>query len=330
MSHEEAVAAIEAAARADAAADQADPFASPSDSPAGETTPQVQPAAAQPADPAAPAASEPVGEQPAPDTFDGGQFNPDELPPELRPAWRQLQAAFTRKTQELAEVRKQYDALGGLEVVQQAVELYHRIADPAEWPALHAELSQAMEAYGLTPAEAAAEATRQMEEAANAQQGPDLSALEQDPELAPLAAIIREQQQKLAQFEQMLSEREQAEEAERLHMALVGELTRQENAIRQARPDYSDEDIDAIYRLSSFYNGNLIEAQHAYEDIVAKRIERYVSAKESAATETASQTLPGAGVTSVQEKLPETLEEAEAWALEHVRGLQAQGVDLTV
>src|SRR6185312_3269254 len=43
------------------------------------------------------------------DTFDGGKFNPDLLPDELQPGWKQLQAAFTQRTQELAEQRKQFE-----------------------------------------------------------------------------------------------------------------------------------------------------------------------------------------------------------------------------
>ena len=113
-----------------------------------------------------------------------------------------------------------------------------------------------------------------------------------------------------------------------MHNALVGELTRQENAIRQVRPDYTDADLDAIYELSSFHNGNLIEAQHRYEAIVGNRLERYFASKQSAAQDPSVQPPAGAGVISTQEDTPETLEEAAEWAVEHLRGLQAQGEDL--
>lgn len=327
MSHEDAVAAIEAAVQADSS-DQADPFVSSEASPAGEPTPQVQPSA-QPVEPQAPA--QPVApvapvEQPAVDTFDGGQFNPDELPAELQPGWKQLQAAFTQKTQALAEQQRQLEALGDLESLQQAAELYNRIADPSYWPQLHAELAEAMEQYGLTPAEAAQVAA----EAREPELPADLAQLEGDPELAPLLQHTREIQARLDAFEQMQAEREAMEEAERTHEMLVGELMRQANAIRQARPDYSDDDMDAIMQLSSFHNGNLIAAQHAYEEAVQRRIAQYFAGKQAASSEPAVQPPAGAGVESSQEDLPETLEDAEKWAIEHLRQRQAAGEEFAI
>lgn len=327
MSHEDAVAAIEAAVQADSS-DQANPFAAPEAPPAGEPTPQVQPSA-QPVEPQAPAPPvAPVApvEQPAADTFDGGQFNPDELPDELKPGWQQLQAAFTRKTQELAEQRRQFEALGDLESLQQAAELYNQIADPSNWPQLHAELSMAMQEYGLTPAEADQAAA----EAMQAELPADLAQLESDPELAPLLQHTREIQARLDAFEQMQAEREAMEEAERTHEMLVGELMRQANAIRQARPDYTDDDMNSIMQLSSFHNGNLIAAQHAYEEAVQRRIAQYFAGKQSASSEPAVQPPAGAGVESTQEEIPETLEEAEAWAIEHLRQRQAAGEEFAI
>lgn len=62
---------------------------------------------------------QPVAEQPQPETqqpeqTQGGEeafFDPNAIPEELKPAYKQMQAAFTKKTQEIAEQRKQAEAL---------------------------------------------------------------------------------------------------------------------------------------------------------------------------------------------------------------------------
>src|SRR5690242_16598719 len=50
-------------------------------------------------------------------------INPDDLPDELKPFAKQLQADYTRKTQQLAEQRKALEALGDTDP-QQLLEAY--------------------------------------------------------------------------------------------------------------------------------------------------------------------------------------------------------------
>jgi hypothetical protein len=173
---------VEAALNAAAQADEA-PHIEQAPAPVVETPP-----AGEVADPAA------TAEQPAPETpvvpaedspslFDGTAVNPDELiaqHPELEPFVNQLKAAFTRKTQGVAEQRKELEALGSVEDLQQAAQLYQRMSDPSNWPEIHARLTEALEEQGLTPAQASAEAARQM----GAEQ-PSPGELPDDPELQP-------------------------------------------------------------------------------------------------------------------------------------------------
>lgn len=263
------------------------------------------------------------------DLFEGEQINPDELireHPELEPLVKQLQAAFTRKTQGLAEQRRQFEELGDVEVVQQAVDLFHRIQDPANWQSLHADLTKAMTQMGLTPAEASAEAARQMEEAHDASAtDPDLSELEKDPELAPLAAMIRKQQEQLDSFEQTHRAREQAAEAERMHQEMLGNFTRQENAIREMRTDYKDEDVDMVYEMSSFYNGNLLDSQARLEGYVQSRIERYIAEKSGASEQAAPTATPTQATHAERVDSPETIRDVEEEAVEYLRNLQKAG-----
>src|SRR5690242_18392814 len=134
-SDEQAIQALSEAGQAEFG-EQAPPESSAS--PEGETqhAEEVQP--------------EPEQSARAEETFDGGKFNPDELPAELQDGWKQLQAAFTQKTQELAAQRAQLEALGDPEVLQQAVDLYGRISDPQNWAQLHGELTQAMQQMGMS------------------------------------------------------------------------------------------------------------------------------------------------------------------------------------
>lgn len=287
----------------------------------GETAPVVQPQA-QPETPAAPVDT-------TPNLFEGTPVNPDALPAELQPLAKQLQAAFTQKTQQLAEERKQFSALGSPEEVSQAVELYTRISDPTNWPQLHADLADLMVQYGLSPAQAAAEAATAITEAA-AESAPALPVGDfDDPELGPLYKTLQAQQAKLDAIEASRtaeqSERLEAEKAERLQQALEGEITRQENAIRQSNPTYGDGDMDAIYELSSFYGGNLIQAQGRYEALRAEWVGRYVDQKQAAASAQGAHPAPAGAPAATQRTEPQTIREAADEIEEFMRAAQASG-----
>jgi len=122
------------------------------------------------------------------DSFMGEDFNPDLLPEELQPGFKQLQANYTRKTQELAEQRKQFEGLGDPEQVQQAVELFESLKNPEYLQSFHQELGSVLQEMGLTPAEAAQVAQEITDEqAAEPQLSPDLQQLvASDPDLTPL------------------------------------------------------------------------------------------------------------------------------------------------
>jgi hypothetical protein len=309
-------AALEGAAQADA--NEQAPASAPA-APEGPTAPVQPPAPATPAPADTP-----------PNLFEGTPVNPDALPTELQPLAKQLQAAYTQKTQQLAEERKQFSALGSPEEVSQAVELYTRISDPTNWPQLHADLSDLMQQHGLSPAEAAAEATTALAEARVEAAAPAVPIGDiDDPELGPLYKTLQEQQAKLDALEAArtadLTERQQAEQTERLQMALEGEVTRQTNAILQANPQYGDGDMDAIYELSSFYGGNLLQAQGRYEALRAEWVGRYVDQKQSAASAQGAHPAPAGAPAATQRTEPQTVREAADEIEEFMRAAQASG-----
>jgi hypothetical protein len=220
-----------------------------------------------------------------PNLFEGTAVNPDTLPPELQPLAKQLQAAFTQKTQALAQQRTQIESLGSLD------ELRRRRAvpqPPGSWvpPGVPRRTERALEAQGLTPGQARAEAARQIEGAPLRRVVSDaLARLKDDPELAPLADALLAARVELDgshSFEQAAAARAEAEQLAQAQMALAGEIQRQEMAIRQVNPHYTDADMDADLRAVRLPRRlSLLEAQQRYEQIVHARVERYIASKQA-------------------------------------------------
>lgn len=271
-------------------------------------------------------ANEPSDPTPA-DTFDQGAFNPDQLPPELQPGWRQLQAAYTRKTQELAEERRQLEALTGTlgnpEQVREAMELFTAIQNPQNWVQLHAELSDAMQQFGLTPAQADQAAAEALAETQSPT--PDLSGLADDPDLAPLAKRLEEMQSRLDHLDAERQHALVAREAELEQRQIMASLVEDVNQIRSANPTYDDDDIASILEISSYHNGDVFAAQQSYEAGVQRRLGRYLAGKQSAQEVAQSQAPAGSTAHSTPVEGEETTDDVAAWMEEHVRQLQAAG-----
>lgn len=321
MSHEDAVAALESAVRQDAGLEQAPAAPSPVAPEGAEVVPPVAPAT--PAPPAVPA---PAAQEPEPPTF----FNPDQLDPGLLPGWKQLQAAFTQKTQELAEQRRAVEQYGDPETLTDAVELYNRITDPDNWPQLAQELSEAMQEAGMSPAQAnqlAAETVQQQAQEPSFLDGLDLS----DPELAPIAQSLKAQAQRTAQLEAQLEsfrtdQQQQVEyqEAERAQQAHALNVQQQLVTIAQANPTYTQDDMEDIVRLAPFYNDDFFQAQTAYENMAARRLSRYFEGKQTSLTPSVQPPgMPGSSTATPVED--QTVEQVGLEMEEYFRGLQAAG-----
>jgi hypothetical protein len=248
--------------------------------------------------------------QPAPaeqntNLFEGTQINPDELPPELQPLAKQLQAAFTQKTQLLAEERKQFEALGDPTSIQQAVDLYSRISDPNNWIQLHSELTAAMQQAGMSLPEAQAAATQAVTDVATQQASLPREFEDLDPELHPLVQKLQETQARLDDFEARANQEQLNREAERQHILLLNELTRQEQVVRER---------------SSFYGGNLTQAAARLDQLLAGERELYLSQKSAAMQDSTRTPSPGsAAVQTEKVNEPQTLKDAEAEATDFFR-----------
>lgn len=338
MSFEDATAALEGAINEDAGGEavsrppsidpneQAQP--QPSTTPEGETaTPQVQPQTetiTRARDPQtgrfiqADGTLAPEETSTSQDTFDDGKFNPDTLDPALQPGWKQLQADYTRKMQALAERQRQFEQYGDPQTVANAVELFNALQDPNYLRQFHGELTQALQAQGYSPEQASATAAAETQKA-----GGDLSSLSEDPELAPVVTEV----QQLRQQVQAMQAREQAAQQQRDYEALqqqtLGEIQRQEFAIREANPHYGQNDIDAIMELAAFHNGDLFAANLRYAGLMQRAVEEYTNQK-TAVLPSGVEPVSSTGI-STQPTRIETFDDADRAAQEYAAKI---GLDL--
>lgn len=256
-------------AAADAAAFEALSNANMADPTAAEPEPQTVEPSPQEVDPgAAPA-------QPA-DSFT--PINPDDLPDELKPLARQLQADYTRKTQALAEQRKAYEAFGDADPSQvlEAWQFTQNLqSDPQYALRVHGELTRALQAEGLTLGEAQQAAAQAMSDA----QEPD--PWEMGEEM--YGAVPPQVQQQLDQMAQFM----QNYQAEVAQQQQINELMRQDAMIRQQHPEYTDVDMDRIAQLAAWH-GDLMQAEQAYGEMRSQFAAEYLGQKKSVPASTPS------------------------------------------
>lgn len=255
----------------------------------------------------------------AADTFT--RLDPNAIPDEMRPWYESMQADYTRKTQQLSEIRKSYESLGEVDPTeaQAALTLFQTLQDPQGALDFHQRLSTTLTEMGLTPAQAQAEATRQISEAAQV----ETPTWEDDPDAA-LKAELDGVKNQLAQFQSDFQAREDALRQQEWEAGIRAEVTRQESLIRESNPHYTDGDINAVYELAAFHNGNLLSAQGRYEDIVADRVNRLMANKASAAATQGVQAITPSGSAVEPPTFGDDLEAAHRAAQEFLRSVQSE------
>jgi hypothetical protein len=296
--------------------------------------PEFTPGAPDPLEHPAPAAEAPAAEAPAPTpdqeaaptpevetpatdfespegepSFMEGDFNPDLLPVELQPGWKQLQGAFTRKTQELAEQRKTFEELGDPDALRQAQEFYESLQDPEYLKNFYSELGQVVREMGLVPAEEAVAPEAPPAEAPSVELPAELKQIvDSDPELQPFVDRFAQMEQRLNAFEQAAQEERQALENERLLMDQAAEIDRMVGAVREQHPEYNDDDWQAIYDRAVAFDGDVLKAAELFQADRDRIIQSWVAQKTAAP----AAPLPGAGaVTESTEQEPLTLDQAD-------------------
>lgn len=250
------------------------------------------------------------------------KFDPNTLPEELLPAYKSMQADYTRKTQSLAERARQFEQYGDLDI-ETAAGLMQRVSTPEGLQAFTAEATQWLRDQGYTAAEAA-QAVSDVTSTPADDPFAGLDALvADDPDLAPLAQAVKALQAQVAEVGQSQQSAFEAERQKTETMQVLGELQRMENFIRTENPQYSDSDVENIYELAAYYDGNLIEAQQRYEAMFTDRLGRYMQAKGTPAGAQAVGT-PGGPPVIDTEFNPLDPKQAHEAALEMLRRIESE------
>jgi hypothetical protein len=184
------------------------------------------------------------------------------LPPEaqsyLQQREREMQADYTRKTQEVAEQRRE---------AEQAMEFVHALnTDPSFAYQVHDTLTQALQAQGFSTADAQAMASEQLSGDGNQPWDEYDEGTFNDP--------YAEKIQQLESWQAQQEQRFAIADAEARINAGV-------NAVRQANPNYTDADVKDILTMAFAYNGDVAAAEQAYKAVTQRVTEGYLNQKAS-------------------------------------------------
>jgi hypothetical protein len=247
-----------------------------------------------------------VGEQASPpeagvtgateqDSFEIEGIDPNALPPELQTIYKSMQRGFNQKIEQ--EVLP-YRQLGlGPQEAQQYISFVDALQnDPQTQLQVFNALQGHLQSLGYSPQQAQAAAAQAVNEQASGLEddlGDDYGYDPRVDELENEIANLRNWQQQ----QTLIS----------THQQIEANLDRAESAIRQANPNYTDTDIEDIYRLAHSTNYNLFEAQQQYEQLRQRMMGGYLEQKASV---TAPMPVPGGGHAAAPKKF-ERLDDPE-------------------
>lgn len=223
-------------------------------------------------------------------------FDPNILPDDMQAVYKSMQADYTRKTQEVAELRRQYEAFSEAGVdpdtALQAVGFLQQLnTDPDFAQQVAAQIQQTVGTPEVSQSS--------FDETPSVDNSYD--------NLPPSLA---------AELEQMRAFREEmvAMQAQQETMA---ELEAMESTIRTANPQYTDDDMEAIYSLAYATDGDLMAAQEEYHRIQQRLLGGYLQSKQvphgATPAPSAPSSVPTPGFTN--------LDDAHKAAMEVVRNI---------
>jgi hypothetical protein len=226
-----------------------------------------------------------------PESFTG--FDPNILPEDMQAVYKSMQADYTRKTQEIAELRRNYEAFSDAGVdadsALQAVGFLQQLNSDPEFALQIAE--QIRQTVGTTD-----DSQRVEDSTPDSYEG-----------LPP--SLAKELEEMRAFREEIITMQAQQES--------LAELEAMENTIRTSNPDYSDDDMDAIYSLAYATDGDLIAAQQQYHAIQQRMLSSYMKAKTVPHGATPAPNAPS----SVPNRSFGNLDEAHKAAMEALRNI---------
>jgi hypothetical protein len=186
-------------------------------------------------------------------------FDPSVLPDDLQQVYKSMQADYTRKTQEVAEIRRQAETFSELGV------------DPEQAVGV-VELFQRLQSDPQFATEFVSDMQRQLEQAGYASR-PVVEEAPVNNSYENLPPELASELEEMRRFRQEMAVREQQAEIE-------AQLESVEQQIRLSNPQYSDDDIDAIYNLAYATDGDLMAAQEQYHAIQQRLLGNYLQSKQ--------------------------------------------------
>jgi hypothetical protein len=239
--------------------------------------------------------NQPVASEAEAESFTG--FDPSTLPEDMQAVYRSMQGDYTRKTQEIAELRRGFESFSEAgvdpDVALQAVGFLQELNTNPDF------------------ALQVAEEIRRNAGTTDVSQPTDAVTSEiVDPNYEGLPPQLASELQEMRAFrDEMLSMQAQQES--------LAELEAMENTIRTTNPQYSDDDLEAIYSLAYSTDGNLMAAQEVYAGIQQRLLGGYLKSKEVPMGATPAPAAPS----SVPGRSFANLEEAHKAAMEALRNI---------
>ena len=245
-----------------------------------------------------------VEDQPAGDVESFTGFNPSDLPEDLQSVYRSMQGDYTRKTQEIAELRRnyeQYDAFSESGVdpnyALQAADFYNRLdSDPDFARQVMESIQQNLGPVSAEQFNVISDVPYNVDNAGGYDNIP--VALQQ--ELAEMRDFR----------DNMVAQQEHAE--------LVSNLEYVEKDIRLSNPHYTDDDMSSIYDLAYSTNGDLQAAAQVFHGIQQRVMSDYLQSKR---VPEGAQFVPSGPSTSASKEF-NTLDDAHKAAMEFLRNAQ--------
>lgn len=235
------------------------------------------------------------GDNPDVESFTG--FDPSLLPEDMQQVYKSMQADYTRKTQEIAELRRNYESFSenGVDPTEalEAVSLMQRLNNDPEFAHEVAQNIQSrLEELGYN--------SRTVED----------TPVVDNVSYEGLPPELQQELHMMRQFrEEMMIQQQQQE--------ILTELEAAESTIRTSNPDYNDSDIEAIYSLAYSTNGDLLAAQEMYHGIQQRLLGNYLQVKSVPHGATPAPSAPS----STPHRDFSNLDEAHKAAMEAVRNI---------
>jgi hypothetical protein len=268
---------------------------------------------APPAEPATPDATQdqpPVKEESFLDSID-----PAELKGENLALYKQMQADYTKKTQEISEYRELgHDAA----TLQQSVDFTTRLTnDPQYASEVVKELYDLVKEQGLDPLEGYGTEEALVEVTPPAPAVSEYDALYGDNVPADLQQTLSQLTNDLETMKQAEANRTEQQEV----AVLQAQIDKQELHIKTEHPAYDENDIAIIHRLAWSTEGNLLEANDIYQKQIHSRAEHYLEQKKTVGGD--QDATPSTGTYSEKPKVFDNLDDPELQELALLRLTQA-------